>query len=198
MSRWSERRLLNRVLSGDREACIELIQRYHAPIYRLLARLCGDPHLAEDLSQETFAAFWANMKTFNGASSMGTWLHRIAYRKFVDGHRRAQRRVTQAAERSIHEAISSQPGPSEQALAREKSWQLNQAIDRLNPPERDAIVLHYLQGLTYGDMAKILEEPTGTLKWRTRHALEKLRRLLEEKRNDEREKTAERISGPAE
>jgi RNA polymerase sigma-70 factor, ECF subfamily len=198
VSRWSEKRLLARALSGEREACVELIHGYHAPIYRLLARLCGDPHLAEDLTQETFAAGWANLKTFRGASSVGTWLHRIAYRKFVDWQRRAQRRVTPAAESSVDEVESPQLGPSEQALAREQSWLLNRAIGRLNPPERGLVVLHYLQGLSYRDMAEILEEPTGTLKWRTRQALENLRRMLEEERNDETQTTPARTPAQAE
>ena len=56
------------------------------------------------------------------------------------------------------------------------------AVDiRLAAQDRDVIVLHYLQGLSYQELAQVLGQPTGTVKWRTREALENLRRALEDK-----------------
>jgi len=54
-------------------------------------------------------------------------------------------------------------------------------LGRQTPRDRDVIVLHYLQGLSYRELAEVLGQPTGTVKWRTREALENLRRALEEK-----------------
>ena len=181
MTHRSDKALIKRILTGDREACVELVARYHAPIYRLLGHLCRDNHLAEDLTQETFLAAWAKIDTFNAASSLNTWLHTIAYRKFIDAHRRRTRTVTTQNDALIDRAQSNSPSPYERALANEASRRLYRALDRLKPAERDVVVLHYLQGLSYEEVAGVLAEPTGTVKWRTRQAIERLRTALEVK-----------------
>jgi RNA polymerase sigma-70 factor (ECF subfamily) len=177
----SDKALIKRILAGNHEACVELIRQYHAPIYRLLVHLCRDAHLAEDLSQETFLAAWAKIGSFNATSSLNTWLHTIAYRKFIDAHRRHERTVTTQSDPSIDRAPADSPGPYESALASDQKRRLYRALDCLKPAERDVVVLHYLQGLTYEDMAAMLGQPTGTVKWRTREALEHLRNALEGK-----------------
>jgi RNA polymerase sigma-70 factor, ECF subfamily len=177
----SENALVQRILAGDHEACAELIGEFHAPIYRLLAHLCRDAHLAEDLTQETFLAAWGKINGFNVASSLNTWLNTIAYRKFIDAHRRQERTVTTKGDASIDRAQSKTPNPYETALASEENRRLYRALDRLKPAERDVVVLRYLHGLRYEDMAAIVEQPTGTVKWRTRQALEHLRTALESK-----------------
>jgi RNA polymerase sigma-70 factor (ECF subfamily) len=181
VTQWSENALVQRILAGDHEACVELIGRFHAPVYRLLAHLCRDAHLAEDLTQETFLAAWGKIGGFNVASSLNTWLNKIAYRKFIDAHRRQGRTVTIQGGASIDRARSNIPNPHETALANDENHRLYRALDRLQPAEQDVVVLRYLQGLSYEDMAAIVEQPTGTVKWRTRQALEHLRTALESK-----------------
>jgi RNA polymerase sigma-70 factor, ECF subfamily len=176
-----ENALVKRILAGDHEACVEFVRQYHAPIYRLLLHLCRDAHQAEDLAQETFLAAWAKIGTFSAASSLHTWLHRIAYRKFIDAHRRTERRITTKTDVPIDQAQSNTLSPYESALASEESHRLYRALDRLKPADRDVVVLHYLQGLNYEQMADVLDNPTGTVKWRTRQALENLRSVLEGK-----------------
>jgi RNA polymerase sigma-70 factor, ECF subfamily len=173
--------LVKRILAGNHEACVELIRQYHAPIYRLLVHLSRDAHLAEDLAQETFLAAWAKIGSFNRASSLNTWLHTIAYRKFIDAHRRRERTVTTRGDASIDRAESNISNPYASALASEESLRLYRALDRLEPAERDIVVFHYLQGLSYEEMRSVFGSPTGTLKWRIHQALENLRRVLESK-----------------
>lgn len=179
MTQRSEKALVQRILAGDHEACVELIGQFHAPIYRLLAHLCRDAHLAEDLTQETFLSAWTKIGGFNVASSLNTWLHTIAYRKFIDVHRRHERTITTKGDASVDQAQSKLPTPYETALTSDEKRRLYRALDRLKPAERDVVVLHYLQGLSYEDLAVIVEEPTGTVKWRTRQAIEHLRTALE-------------------
>lgn len=181
MTHSCDKALIKRILEGDHEACVELIALYHAPIYRLLGHLCRDTHLAEDLTQETFLAAWAKIGAFNAASSLNTWLHTIAYRKFIDACRRRERTVPTQSDASIDRAQSSNSSPYERALANEASRRLYRALDRLKPAERDVVVLHYLQGLSYEEVAGVLVEPTGTVKWRSRQALDRLRAALEVK-----------------
>ena len=86
------------IRAGRREACARLIHEHYPAIYRFLFHLTHDGPEAEDLTQETFAAAWEKIGAFEGRSAFATWLHRIAYGKFVDA-RRAGRRSAALAER---------------------------------------------------------------------------------------------------
>lgn len=185
MNRWSEKLLVRRVLAGDHEACVQLIRLHHPAIYRLLVHLCRDAHLAEDLTQETFAAAWAGIGTFSGSASLATWLHRIAYRKFVDDRRRRQPLKAVEQDQLAERVRSDAPGPLDEVLSSEQSRRLYRALARLAPAERDVVVLHYLQDLSYREMAEVLDEPAGTVKWRTSQALAKLKTLLEGRLDDD-------------
>jgi RNA polymerase sigma-70 factor (ECF subfamily) len=176
----SDNALVKRILAGHHEACVELIGQYHAPIYRLLMHLCRDAHWAEDLAQESFLAAWSKIGSFKASSSLKTWLHQIAYRKFVDAHRRKQRTVPLQDNSAIENKPSQGSNPYGQALAKEQAQQLYQAIEQLKPDEREVVVLHYLQGLSYEETAEVLDQPSGTVKWRTSQALERLRSVLED------------------
>lgn len=189
MNRWSEKNLVHRIAAGDREACEQLIRLHHAAIYRFLVHLAGDAHRAEDLAQETFAAAWTAIGTFRGGSSLATWLHRIAYRKFADAHRRKPRIALEPAV-AVDDVRSAAPDPLQEVLAEEQSRRLYQALARLEPADRDVVVLHYLQGLSFTDMAAVLDEPVGTAKWRAHKALAKLKSLLEGRLDDEPGQTA--------
>ncbi len=189
MSRWSEKLLVRRIVARDHEACARLVRLHQAPVYRLLVRLCRDAHLAEDLTQETFAAAWEGIEGFRGSSALGTWLHRIAYRRFLDARRRRTRVAPAEPHEAIDQAPSRGPDPLEEVLADERSRRLHRALDMLDPAERDVLVLHYLQGLSLRETAAVLDEPTGTVKWRTSQALERLRALMGRRSNHETKTT---------
>lgn len=179
MRRWTDGSLARRIIAGDHDACVALVGSHHAAIYRLLARLCRDAHLAEDLTQETFAAAWTNIASYRGTSSLSTWLHRIAYRKFLDSRRQGARAVAVDFDQDFSEVGAMGGDALAAVIADEESHRLHQALDRLPPLERDVLVLHYLQGLSYREVAHVLDEPVGTVKWRTSRALDELKNLLE-------------------
>ena len=135
--------------------------------------------MAEELTQETFACAWENIGTFRGRASLATWLHKIAYRKFIDSKRRIKR------DNALAEALKTQKNGVSQdrdpfhTIAKDEHQQLlYDALKQLDSPDCTIIVLHYIQGMTYRQLAKILAEPKGTVKWRTNSALKKLRAIL--------------------
>ena len=139
----------------------------------MLVHLTGEVHQAEDLTQETFVSAWEKIAAFQGRATLATWLYRIAYTKFIDG-RRSQQRTTGMSRR--HPSPASSPDdPLEIVMADDEARHLYRALDELDAPERTLLVLHYLQGLSYRDMALVFREPTGTVKWRTSEALDRLR-----------------------
>jgi RNA polymerase sigma-70 factor (ECF subfamily) len=172
-----DQRLLREIRAGRREACAELVRAHYQAVYRFLAHLTRDVHQAEDLTQETFAAAWQKIAAFEGRSTLATWLHRIAYTKFIDAQR-TQQRAAGMRERLTRRVVAVSPSPSEGVMAGDEAERLYQALDGLDASERTLLVLHYLQGLSYREMASVLDEPAGTVKWRTSEALHHLRALL--------------------
>jgi RNA polymerase sigma-70 factor (ECF subfamily) len=171
--------LARRVRAGDRDACAQLVRAHHAAVYRFLLHLSRDAHAAEDLTQETFAAAWQKIGGFRGLASLSTWLHRIAYTKFVDWDRRSRRARSSGPE--VAEDVGDPgPGPLDHALAEDWARRLEQALARLDSPAREVVVLHYFQGKSYRELAHVLGQPAGTVKWRLSIALEQLRSLIHE------------------
>jgi RNA polymerase sigma-70 factor (ECF subfamily) len=171
-----ERRLVRDLRSGRSDACAELIRLHYQKIYRLLAHLTRDSHQAEDLTQETFVAAWEKIGSFRGEASLGTWLYRIAYTRYVDVMRARERACAYLGRISNTTEPSTEPLDS--LMADDEARRLYQAMDQLEEADRTVLVLHYLQDLSYREMAAVLREPSGTVKWRTSQALDRLRTKL--------------------
>jgi RNA polymerase sigma-70 factor (ECF subfamily) len=141
--------------------------------------LTADSGRAEELTQETFASAWAEIASYKGRSSLGTWLHRIAYHKFIDSGRRLRRAAALTAKLKGETVDAVETfNPLQRLMADEHSRLLYEAIQRLEPLEHIVIILHYIQGLTFRQVAKVMDEPVGTIKWRTSRALKKLKAYL--------------------
>jgi RNA polymerase sigma-70 factor (ECF subfamily) len=171
-----EQCLANDLRAGRPEACAAVVRAHYPVVYRFLVHLTGDAHQAEDLTQDVFAAAWEKRATFQGRSTLATWLHRIAYTKFLDA-RRAARRAAGMLERFAN-SKGPPADPFDAVAADDEARRLYRALHGLDPAERSALVLHYLQGLSYREMAVVLGEPAGTVKWRTAEALKRLRARL--------------------
>ena len=182
MKEANEQRLLSHLRAGRPDACAELVCAHYQSVYRFLVHLTRDTHQAEDLTQETFTTAWEKIAAFQGRATLGTWLHRIAYTKFIDNQRSARRVAT--LYECVGNTASSPVDPLETAMAVDEARRLYGALDELDAADRTLLVLHYLQGLSYREMALVLQEPSGTVKWRTREALKSLRLLLADEVSD--------------
>jgi RNA polymerase sigma-70 factor (ECF subfamily) len=159
-----------------------LVHSHYESVYRFLLHMIRDTHRAEDLTQETFVTAWERIDTFQGRSTLATWVHRIAYSKLIDSQRAERRNV---AIRRMHATSSVAPDdPLQTAISDDEGRRLHRALNELDPAERAVLVLHYVQGLSYREMAVVLDEPCGTVKWRTSQALNALRILLGEEFRD--------------
>ena len=181
MTKLDEPRQWQALRAGHPDACAELVRTNYQTVYRFLAHLTRNVHEAEDLTQETFAAAWQRLGSFEGRAKPATWLHRIAYTKFIDA-RRTQRRAAEVLDRC--QSRDDSPNPHEIASACDEVRRLYDALEELDVMDRAPLVLHYLQGLSYSEMAAVLDEPVGTVKWRTSEALNRLRALLHEEVNE--------------
>lgn len=172
-----EKRIIGAARAGDREACADLVRANYRAIYSFLAYLSGSTSLADDLTQETFTTAWEGLRRFRGDASFRTWLHRIAYGKFVDASRRARREAAAIDAATASNQPSAATGPGV-AVAHEQAQVVREALTCLGEAERSAIVMHYFQGMSLSETALTLGEPVGTVKWRTNQALKKLKARL--------------------
>lgn len=157
---------------GDREALERFVHATHRHVWRFTAHLVGDPHAADDLSQETYLRALAGLPRFAGRSCARTWLLSIARRVVVDRYRAAAVRPRladaddwqAAAERAQPRGL---PGFDEGVA-------LLDLLDSLDAPRREAFVLTQLAGFPYADVAEATGCPIGTVRSRVARARQRM------------------------
>jgi RNA polymerase sigma-70 factor (ECF subfamily) len=149
----------------------DIARDHYEAVFRFCARRVGVDR-ASDVAQETFLTAQKVLHKFRGESSLSTWLFGIANNEC----RRDNRRLR--IEPTLLEIDFAAPsvGESEDALVAREA--LRQAISKLTQEHREVVILHELDGLTYDEVAVILEIPVGTVKSRLHHAFLNLRRTM--------------------
>lgn len=180
----SDRTLLRDLKSGQKSAYVQAVEQHYERIYAFLYRLAQNTSLAEDLTQDTFAAAWRSLDKFEGRSSVGTWLHKIALNVYREHVRRDHPMLWSIDD---DETVSS-PDPAPELIERigaeELQEKVEQAVSRLPEIYREVVILHCYQGLKYREIADLLGMPMGTMQHRLHVAMEKLRAQLREEVED--------------
>jgi RNA polymerase sigma-70 factor (ECF subfamily) len=172
----AEAGLIQQAQLGDRNAFGELVCRYYPGVVQVVYRLCGDTGLAEDMAQETFLRAWINLPSFHPQSSLRNWLYRIGVNAALDVLRR---RPEESLEDEAAEMISDQAASPETALIeKERVAQLQKAMQSLPEAARSVLVLREYGGLSYQEIASVLDVPIGTVMSRLNYARNRLRELL--------------------
>ncbi len=168
----SDNELIARYLAGDSAAAGDLVKRYQSTVRQFLRRLsAGDHALADDIAQETFIRMLAGLKSFRGDSSLGTWLHTVAYRIFL-------RHVTS---NSRLEFVDHDQIPEAMAVAHTAMNDIlvEQMMMYLSLKERLTITLAFSAGMTHFEIADVTGMPLGTIKSHINRARKKLATLLD-------------------
>jgi len=172
----SDGELIERVARGDRSAFEDLYRRYARSVLGLALRRLGERERAEDATQEAFVAIWRSARTYDPGRGAGTpWLYAVARNAITDGLRRTPE---PAAE--LPETESAEASPDERAEQEWVAWRVHRALESLPAHERPVIELAYWRQLSQSEIAASLGIPLGTVKTRTRSALARLARALEE------------------
>ena len=157
---------------GDRSAQHELYNRFGERIHRLTLRLTGNAQDAFDLTQDTFVRAFQRISSFDGRSGIGTWLYRIATNEALQLFRKwgtEQRHLKVLAEQRATATPKNQP------TARQE---VEDALARLSEPRRAILILKYQEGLSYDEIAEVLEIAPGTVASRMNRARAELRAIL--------------------
>jgi len=183
--------LVIRAQKGDKRAFELLVVKYQRKLARLLSRLVRDPAEVEDVAQEAFIKAYRALPNFRGDSAFYTWLYRIGINTAKNYLMAMGRRAPTSTQVEAEEAEGYEEGeqlrdintPESLALSREIGVTVNTAIDGLPEELRTAIQLRELEGMSYEDIARIMECPIGTVRsriFRAREAIsDKLKPLLD-------------------
>lgn len=179
-----DRHIVQRIAGGDRQALAELYARYQRPLFNYLLQLTPDYGLAEEILQDTLVAIWKSAKSFEGRSSVSTWLIGIARRQAHNTLR--QRKLPLVDEAVLTDLPAADPEPEEFTLASVERDELVAAFRQLAPMHREILALTFVQELSYQETAQVIGVPLGTVKSRLSNAKKALRALLESREETKR------------
>ena len=171
-----ETALIQKAQNGDRNAFGELVIHYYPGVVQVVFRLCGDAGLAQDMAQEAFLRGWINLPSFRPQSSLRNWLYRIAVNATLDVLRR---RPEETFEDEVIQMSPDQAmGPESALIEKERVALLQQAMRSLPEAARSVLVLRECGGLSYQEIAGVLDVPIGTVMSRLNYARNRMRELL--------------------
>ena len=186
----TEQELVTRAKAGDDEAFAQLMRDNEKRIYNLTLRMTGNPDDAMDLAQETFLNAWRGLNFFKGDSAFSTWVYRLASNACIDHLRRKKRRQDISAPMPVDEEDNSQPDipderfqPEQELERRELQRAVAQGLEQLSDEHRQVLVMREINGLSYQEIADVLDLEAGTVKSRIARARNSLRKILVESGN---------------
>jgi RNA polymerase sigma-70 factor (ECF subfamily) len=190
-----DRQLVARAQRGDKRAFELLVEKYQRKLGRLLARFIRDPAEVEDVTQEAFIKAYRALPGFRGDSAFYTWLYRIGINTAKNYLMALGRRAPTSTEVEAEDAEGFEDGeqlrdintPESLLLSKEIAQTVNATIDELPEELRTAIQLREIEGMSYEDIARIMDCPIGTVRsriFRAREAIaERLRPLLDTRKD---------------
>lgn len=185
-----DKRLVERVQHGDKKAFELLFSKYQRKLMRLVSRLVRDQAEAEDVVQEAFIKAYRALPQFRGDSAFYTWLYRIGINTAKNYLVTQGRRAPTSTDADVEEAETFDDGerlrdvntPESMLATKQIAQTVNLAMEALPEELRMAISLREIEGLSYDEIADVMECPIGTVRsriFRAREAIaEKLRPLL--------------------
>jgi len=195
MSEWAstlswgreEAELVSELQAGSETAFDWLVTHYHAPVYNLILSMLGDTSDAADGTQEVFLKAFRGIRSFRRGSSLKTWLYRIAVREALNHKRWFKRHLLKnvsidAQPQEGHASIEIEDlgaTPFEQLASREIQAAVQGALRQVPEVFRSAVILRDLEGLTYEEVAEVLECGVGTVKSRILRGRRALKEILE-------------------
>jgi RNA polymerase sigma-70 factor (ECF subfamily) len=171
--------LVSRARTGDLDAFEELVRRYRNDVYAMAYHFVREREQAWDISQEVFIKAHRSLGRFRGEASFKTWLLRITVNQCKD-HLKKRRLQTVAFDEAIgsEETPSNVLGPRHALEAREIGEAIDKAVAGLSSKHRAAFVLREYEGLSYDEMARVMQCSLGTVMSRLHHARKKLQSSL--------------------
>jgi RNA polymerase sigma-70 factor (ECF subfamily) len=178
-----DRELVDRWQAGDESAFALLIRRHERRVFGLLLRMLGNVQEAEDVAQETFLNLHRHGHRFRSQSRFSTFLYRVAVNAALNrrrslGRRRARTEALERRQLAGDDLPSSPRDPEDSAAGAQVQARVQREVVSLPPHLRIPLVLFDIEGLSYSDVASVLQVAEGTVKSRIHRARQALRERL--------------------
>jgi len=185
MSSARDRSLAIRASRGEVGAFRHLVREHSGLVYRVALRILGAGD-AQDASQEAWIRAWRNIEDFRGDSAFSTWLYRITVNTCLSARRKESRRKEREysgdALPFLPEPTGGDADPEAAALSGQQRKELLAALEHVRAEHRAALVLRHMEGLSYAEIAEVLDVPDGTAKgWVSRGRAAMLVALTEQR-----------------
>ncbi len=167
--------LVSRLRHGDQSAFDTLVRQHQKDLFRLAYRMTRNAEDAKDLSQEAFLRAYRGLGSFDGRSSLSTWLYRITVNLCLS-HLRQQRSTDEGNLPAAYQDAS--PKPLDELEERELHQAVAEAVTELPPQQRATLLLRVHHDLPYREIAEIMESSEGTVRANYFHAVAKLKSQL--------------------
>lgn len=191
--RAEESSIVAELKAGSEDAYAWLISQYQAPVYNLIYRMLNDTADAADTTQEVFLKVFRGMKHFNGASSLKTWIYRIAVHEasnrrrwwFRHQSRETSMEVESAGDSDDHGSclkeilVDERTSPFDDLARTEMRARVEDALHQVAEPYRTTLVLRDMEELSYEEIAEVMEVSLGTVKSRLTRGRDALKKKLE-------------------
>jgi RNA polymerase sigma-70 factor (ECF subfamily) len=161
---------------GDPEAFARLFEHYKDRVYSIALRFSGDPVEAADVTQDVFLKLLTRIGQFRGQSRFGTWIYRVVVNTCLDRSKTRPRELPLAE--PFGSSGSQPPHQEEEATRAEAARQLARALALLDAAFRTPLLLRYVAGLSYAEIAEVLGLPPGTVASRISRGLLRLAKDL--------------------
>lgn len=170
----AEQVLITRCQLRDRQALVELIERYERPVRYFIRRLVDDADLADELFQDTWLTVIAKIHTLGNPERFTVWLYRIVRNRVYQEFRRKKQAV------ELGQSMEAPDNPEEEILSFEDVTKLHQCLGELKPFQKEVLMLRFIEQMSYEEIAEVLDCNVGTVRSRIHHAKQALREKLEE------------------
>ena len=182
---YTDEDLIQKIKNGDIDAFDQLVHRYEGKIYSVAYRFMGNHADAGDLAQDTFIRMYQALPSFRGDSSFATWLYRVAANACRDELRKRQRRRSVSMDEMIEASPANMPAasdysPEETVQRHETQRQVQECLNRLSDDHRLILVMREIRGLSYEEIAGVLDCSLGTVKSRISRARNALKEKIKE------------------
>jgi RNA polymerase sigma-70 factor (ECF subfamily) len=171
----SDTELIQRWKRGDERAASQLVSRHSAALARFAVSVGADEEI-EELVQDTFVRAFASIDSFRGESSLRTWLFTIQRRLLLD-RRRAERRGKRQVTIDESDAVT-EYGALDVVVADETEIRVRKAVDRLSPMQKEVFTLRVSGGLSYKEIADVLDTTEGAARVHYHNALRAVKEFL--------------------
>ena len=185
---YEDKNIVERTLSGEKEAFELLIQKYENPMFNYIGRMVGNRELALELTQEVFLKSYASLHSYQAKYKFSTWLFKIASNLIIDYWRKKRIPTLSLDQQDArgYQRIPLQVSDKEPSIIKkfelsELKGRIEKTLEKIPPSLREMFVWRHINELSYDEIAEIKSIPVGTVKNRVFQAKEMILQLLEEK-----------------